>query len=280
MARKKAGHSGGHGWFVTFADLMALLMAFFVMLTAFSTQDQKKLQIVAGSMREAFGSQKESRYAGIIEADGMPVRKHLKNAEKVPPTQASEFTTPPPNREKDTTNTRIAFDRAAAQAIASLRQALQNLPEILDDSKNVVVEETANGLDIRIVDQDGRSMFGEGETEPFERTRKLFEALAGQIREMPNAIRITGHSSAQRRNGRTIDGWRLSTGRALAVRDILSRAGVPPERFESVSGRADTDPMFPDDPTIAANRRVSIVLIRAAPPVPAAPISAPLPFKK
>lgn len=44
MARKKGGgHGGGHGWFVTFADLMALMMSFFVMLTAMSTQDQKSL---------------------------------------------------------------------------------------------------------------------------------------------------------------------------------------------------------------------------------------------
>ena len=51
MAKKKAqAHGGGHGWFVTFADLMGLLVAFFVMLVAFSTQDQAKLNIVAGSM--------------------------------------------------------------------------------------------------------------------------------------------------------------------------------------------------------------------------------------
>ncbi|MBV8826252.1 MAG: hypothetical protein JO220_14790, partial [Hyphomicrobiales bacterium] len=67
MARRKdGGHGGGHGWFVTFADLMGLLVAFFVMLVAFSTQDQQKLQIVAGSMRDAFGVQ-DVRYAGIIE---------------------------------------------------------------------------------------------------------------------------------------------------------------------------------------------------------------------
>src|SRR5204862_205790 len=68
MARKKAaGHGGGHGWFVTFADLMGLLVAFFVMLVAFSTQDQAKLQVVAGSMREAFGVQDRIRYSGVIE---------------------------------------------------------------------------------------------------------------------------------------------------------------------------------------------------------------------
>ena len=52
MARRKEAHGGGHGWFVTFADLMGLLVSFFVMLVAFSNQDQQKLQIVAGSMRE------------------------------------------------------------------------------------------------------------------------------------------------------------------------------------------------------------------------------------
>ena len=45
-------------------------MSFFVMLTAFSTQDQQKLKIVAGSMREAFGVQTESRYSGVVEVHG------------------------------------------------------------------------------------------------------------------------------------------------------------------------------------------------------------------
>jgi chemotaxis protein MotB len=61
MARRKDGNHGGHGWFVTFADLMALLVSFFVMLVAFSTQDSAKLQVVAGSMREAFGVQDRVR---------------------------------------------------------------------------------------------------------------------------------------------------------------------------------------------------------------------------
>src|SRR6201991_1992833 len=96
MARKKAaGHGGGgHGWFVTFADLMGLLVSFFVMLVAFSNQDQKKLQIVAGSMREAFGVQTVVRYSGVIEVDGLPTRPRLKNADKVSPEEASSTPTP------------------------------------------------------------------------------------------------------------------------------------------------------------------------------------------
>ena len=42
MARRKEAHGGGHGWFVTFADLMGLLVSFFVMLVAFSNQDSEE----------------------------------------------------------------------------------------------------------------------------------------------------------------------------------------------------------------------------------------------
>src|SRR6201988_4396 len=91
MAKKKRGdaHGGGHGWFVTFADLMGLVMSFFVMLVAFSTMDNNKLKIVAGSMRDAFGVQTEARYSGIIESDGLPTRAKLKNVDHIPPEESS-----------------------------------------------------------------------------------------------------------------------------------------------------------------------------------------------
>ena len=94
MARRKEAHGGGHGWFVTFADLMGLLVSFFVMLVAFSNQDQQKLQIVAGSMRDAFGVQNNVRYSGIIEVDGLPTRPKLKNAAHIQPEDASATPTP------------------------------------------------------------------------------------------------------------------------------------------------------------------------------------------
>src|SRR5262245_48367304 len=91
--RKEAGHGGGHGWFVTFADLMGLLVSFFVMPVACSTQDQPKLQIVAGSMREAFGTQTVTRYSGIVEVDGLPNRPKLKNT-TAKPEDSSDTPTP------------------------------------------------------------------------------------------------------------------------------------------------------------------------------------------
>ena len=89
MARKKGGHTGGHGWFVTFADLMALLMSFFVMVAAFSSQDKQKLQIVAGSMREAFGVQKVA-YNGLVEQDGVPTKPSVKNVARIDPEELDQ----------------------------------------------------------------------------------------------------------------------------------------------------------------------------------------------
>ncbi len=266
--RAKGGH-GGHGWFVTFADLMSLLMSFFVMVAAFSTQDQKKLQLVAGSMRDAFGVTKESRYAGIVEQDGIPTKTRLKNARLAPPDEAADHTTPNKldNREDGLSNT--AFHRGFGLAAASLRQALQDMPEIAELSKNIIIEESKEGLDVSLVDQDGRSMFPEGSTQPYDRTRRVLERMAPTIRRMPNRVSITGHTAAARPGTRpTGSPWDLSTGRAVSVREILAANGLPDDRFAFLAGKADAEPMFPDNPYLAANRRVTITLMKEAPPIP------------
>src|SRR5213079_56752 len=118
MAKKKRGdaHGGGHGWFVTFADLMGLMMSFFVMLVAFSNQDQQKLKIVAGSMREAFGVQTDARYSGIIESDGLPTRPRLKNVDHITPEEASNNPTPDAMDNKRTAGVKMKIDREFALA--------------------------------------------------------------------------------------------------------------------------------------------------------------------
>ena len=52
------------------------------------------------------------------------------------------------------------------------------MPEITEASKHIMLEETKQGLNIEIVDQDGRSMFPDGAKEPHERTRKLIQKIA------------------------------------------------------------------------------------------------------
>jgi chemotaxis protein MotB len=269
MAKKNRGHAGGHGWFVTFADLMALLVAFFVMLVAFSTQDQAKLQVVAGSMRDAFGVQDKTRYSGIIEVMGLPTRPKLKSAANIDPSEASSTPGPDENERQRTYGARLKEDRKFALASASLRQAMQEMPEITEASKNIMLEETKQGLNIEIVDQDGRSMFADGAKEPFERTRQIIQKIAPSLKAMPYRISITGHSATSKAPEKPGYGaWELSADRANAVRQILAGEGVPTSHIFMVAGKADTDPLFPDNPSMSPNRRVTITLMREEPPIP------------
>ena len=263
MAKKKREEAhGGHGWFVTFADLMALLLAFFVMLVAFSTQDSAKLKIVAGSMRDAFGVQTESRYSGIVEADGLPTRPNLKNIEHISPEDSSNTPTPDEKDRQRESGARLKVDREFALASASLRQALQDMPELTE-------METKEGLNLEIVDQDGRSMFADGSKVPYDRTRRLIQKLAVPLKATPLRVNIVGHTSAGFVPARGEYGaFDLSADRANVVRQILEREGLPASHIFAVGGRADSQPLFPDDPTLPANRRVTITLMRENPPLP------------
>ena len=271
MAKKKRGdaHGGGHGWFVTFADLMGLMMSFFVMLVAFSTMDNNKLKIVAGSMRDAFGVQTNVRYSGIVESDGLPTRPKLKNVEHISPEEASANPTPDGKDDSRENGARMKVDREFALASASLRQALQDMPELTEISKNIMFEETKEGLNLEIVDQDGRSMFADGSKVPYDRTRRLIQKLAVPLKATPLRVNIVGHTSAGFVPSRSdYSAFDLSADRANAVRQILEREGLPSSHIFAVGGRADSQPLFPDDPTLPANRRVTITLMRENPPLP------------
>ncbi len=277
MARKKDG-GGVPEWLVTFADLMSLLVCFFVLIISFSIQDKEKLQVVAGSMREAFGIKFESRKAGLIEIEGAPVRNYVKSVSPLPRENNTDFAEQRHNQRTkqgpeanthDIERTNIERPRQFALAAASLRQAWQELPEISELSESLLVEETPEGLHIQLVDQEGRSMFPPGSTDPYERTRKLLAKMAPVLRKLPNRIAITGHTDASKlyeRPNYTL--WDLSADRAKAARQILADNGVSHDRFHSISGKADNEPLFPDDPFLAANRRISIMIMAEAPPYP------------
>ena len=279
--KKKTGHGGGgHGgaWVISFADLMSLLMAFFVMLLSFSVQDQEKLNMAAGSVQNAFGIQPYSDMTGMIERDGNPKRDFLKDMSPSPIKASTEFATednPDHESQGQEANTyakeKTDIERQAqySLAAASLKQAWQDLPDITAVADHINVEDTPNGLNIVISDEDGRPMFPEGSKYPFEATRKAIAAMAPSLAKLPNRIRISGYTAA----GGTYDNprygpWELSFDRANVTRQTLEEFGVSDDRIESVVGRGDSDPFFPNDPYLSANQRVSILLVYEKPPVP------------
>ena len=280
MARRKDNAKAGPPeWIVTFSDLMALLACFFVLIISFSIQDEEKLQVVAGSMREAFGVKTTSRQTGMIEMHGVPVREYVRETSPIPRDEDSDFAEiSHPSRTKqgpeanthDIEKTDVEKPRQFATAAASLRQAWQEMPEIMEISAQILVEEVPEGLNIQLLDEDGRSMFPDGSKYPYERTRIILQKMAPVLRDLPNRIEVTGHTSSDKSDEQPgYSHWELSADRANAIRRILNESGVPGDRFASVVGKADTEPLFPEDSFLAANRRISILLLKEAPPLPA-----------
>ena len=269
---------GAPEWIVLFADLMSLLVVFFVLIISFSIQDDKKLQVVAGSMKEAFGVQKERKTSGMIEVDGTPIHDFTRKPALVENNKDTDFADEEHNQKRqqgseantyDIEKTEIERPRQFATAAASLRQAWQEMPELSEISNNIQMEESPDGLNIQLIDEDGRSMFRSGSAQPYNRTRKLLAKMAPILSALPNRISITGHTdSAILRNETGYGQWELSADRASIVRRILSANGVPHGQFFEVSGKADTEPLFPSDTMLAANRRVSILIMAEAPPMP------------
>jgi chemotaxis protein MotB len=93
-------------------------------------------------------------------------------------------------------------------------------------------------------------------------------AVSRVVNQLPNRLTIAGHTSVSASGAKPDSDWPLSFQRANAARQILEGAGVDPDRMKDVSGRASTEPLFPDDPTLAGNRRITLVLLREAPVLP------------
>ncbi len=151
-------------------------------------------------------------------------------------------------------------------AETELRQAIEAVPDLADFAKNLVVDQTPEGLRIQIIDQEGRSMFASGSAEMYPHTQRLLALVTNAIDELENPVAIKGHTDATpfaADNG--YSNWELSTDRANSSRRALIAAGLPANRIASVVGRADQEPFIKEDPFSPRNRRISIILLRQTP---------------
>jgi chemotaxis protein MotB len=280
---KKAAH-GHHGgaWKIAYADFVTAMMAFFLLMWLLNMTTKEQKVGLADYFRPAAISLSASGAGGILMGTAIDKSGNKSSAprpelERRTPSATRDAATGNPAQDDGARRSSLSRDasrpivgaQAQHSAAASLRQALQSVPEIAEMSRNIVIEPTNEGLNVSLVDQEGRSMFPDGSVQPYERTRLVLQALAPTLRRMPNRLSITGHTSAVRPGAvRGADSWGVTAGRALAVREILSAAGLPHDRFMSVTGRADTEPVFPDNPYLSPNRRVTIVLLNEEPPLP------------
>ena len=162
---------------------------------------------------------------------------------------------------------RAAFDQAAKQ----IRDAVGKDPALADLARQLSVDITPEGLRIQILDEDKQAMFASGSAVLNDRARALLLKVAPVLMKLPERLSITGHTDGAPYRGGDRTNWELSAERANATRRLLAEAGLPEVRVQTVSGRADRDPLLPADPMAAVNRRIAIVVLRDQSPVSAPP---------
>ena len=260
-------------WLVTYADLMTILVCFFVLIISYSIQDQVKMEVVAGSIREAFGVAEERRYAGEVKFKGAPDQRQPGNVKpSVNPTgeALTETLTAAPQRGAEGLRASVDQGAAARRPFIAAKERLENAilqhPILRDASEAITINLTEEGFQVLLVDTVGRPMFAPGAVEPTAEAVGLLEETARAIRPLANRITIEAHADAL--GSGEYSAFDLTADRANAARRAMTNAGFPSSRIAGVVGRGEANPLYPEDPFAPGNRRIEIVLEPVAPLLP------------
>ena len=282
------GHHGG-AWKVAYADFVTAMMAFFLLMWLINTTSPEQKRGIADYFAPASVSKSQQGSDGLLggtsfQEDGarsggssrpQPETQQVsderaKKKKKVGDGEGAKASAEAEDISQASLNKALSMRERAQfeRAEQSLRQAMQDMPEFAELSKHMIIDQTPEGLRIQIVDQEGRAMFAAQSAQPLPRAEKLLSAITGVIERLPNRISISGHTDTRPSGTEGYSNWELSSDRANASRKVLADAGLDPERIYQVSGKAGSEPLYPDDPDLPGNRRISIVLLREAPVLP------------
>ncbi len=321
---KKGGH-GHHGgaWKVAYADFVTAMMAFFLLLWLLNVTTAEQKNGIADYFTPSTAAISGSTGAGDVlggatitvpgtnvsdsspvamsaaqptdgvtrhtdgDAEGSPVEEN-NTEDPVPPPQPAEK--PPENPTEDQIDKALQereqkmFDQVSQE----LRKAIQDVPELAELQKALVIDQTPEGLRIQLIDQEGYSMFPRGSAAMESRAKELLDLVARAVEKLPNRLSISGHtdSTPYLNPSGTYSNWELSSDRANAARREIQGAGIAPDRLATVVGRADREPFLKENPADPRNRRLSIILLRQVPlsgghapatdsPVPGTRVEAP-----
>jgi chemotaxis protein MotB len=277
---KKGGHGGHHGgaWKVAYADFVTAMMAFFLLMWLINTTTPEQKRGIADYFAPESVTRSESGNGAILSGtsasdDGQKGEGSLSVQNQVQPPSPSEVaednSKAAQSANSAATEQKARQNQALEQAAARLRQAMQDQPDLSELSKHVLIDDTPEGVRIQLVDQDGRSMFEPGQAQPTERVQRLLQEVAKVVAGLPNRVAIAGYTDGASFSGPGgYSNWDLSSARANSSLKVLSEAGLTEDRVAEVTGKAGSDPLYPDNPMASANRRISIVLLREAPVLP------------
>ncbi len=245
-------------WVMTFADLMSLLLAFFVLLFSFSEMDAQKYKQVAGSMSEAFGVQRQVKIKDPPKGINIIAREFSPGITK--PT--------PLNQVRQST----ADDYMQFPVLARNHEKQKSdLEKEGEKIKIALKEEIEKGLiEVSIEDQkiiiriQEKGSFPSGSAQMIEPFKKVIRKINKAIQHSNGKIVVSGHTdNLPIHNSQYRSNWELSASRAVTVLHELSKnSSINKERFE-IKAYADTQPLAPNDTPSnrARNRRVEVALV-------------------
>ena len=236
---------GAPAWMATFADLMSLLMCFFVLLLSFSEIDLEKYKQVAGSMKSAFGVQREVTADEIPKAESVIMREFSPGRPEPTPIQSVRQTT---------SRDALPTPRKVRELTDRLRSALG--VEVETGTVELVPEDY--GVKLRIRDEDA---FPSGSAALQPAFVPVLDKLADALGGRTGKIIVSGHTDDVPIRTRTYpSNWVLSSARAASVVHHLAEARLDdPSRVE-IRAYAQTRPLASNDTPEgrASNRRVEI----------------------
>lgn len=265
-------NAGAPAWVMTFADLMSLLMCFFVLLLSFSEMDVQKYRQIAGSMQNAFGIQREIKAREIPKGTSIIAKEFSPG--KPEPTSVKEI------RQKTTQENKKNIEMPAEEGERlmklqkQLQQEKENLKENLKKSKAILKNEIEKGqlkVETRnkniIISINEKGSFNSASSELQQSFLPVIAKIRRVLIEIPGQIAVSGHTDdLPILTDRFRSNWELSSARAAsAISSLLKHDDeeLDPNRFV-VHGYAETKPVASNDTETnrAKNRRVEIVIIQ------------------
>ena len=256
------GHHGG-AWKVAYADFVTAMMAFFLLMWLLNATTEEQRKGIADYFNPTIPISRISG-GGSDGLNGSSIFTEETYA-KMGTGATRDATAGRPSTAKtsgtDMQDTEVASGAGDAQLAEQLALAMQDEASALND--HIMVKMSPEGIVMELVDSEDVPLFQKGASEPTDLLITLVATVTESFETFGNSIKIVGHTDAHAFQGNGgFDNWDLSAARANVARRLLIKEGFPAERIQEVSGRADTDLLFEDDPYGAQNRRISITLLK------------------
>jgi len=244
----------GGAWKVAFADFMTAAMAFFLMLWVLGGVNDEEMK----AMAEYF------RNPTIIEASpNVLVQSKEAGQSSDSMIDMGGFKDAPKGKEGDEDGSGKAKEIEQMEAMQLLlKQKMAASPTLSKLQNQLKIDVTPNGLQIQVLDDRKRPMFGSGVDLPRDYAAVLLREVGTVLKNTNNRISIAGHtdSSGYGANAEYTN-WELSADRANAARRLLLRGGVDSTKIAQVVGLGDTVPFDKENPYNPRNRRISIIVL-------------------